>query len=70
MNRAQAWFSLAAAVLNISLSIALVKHIGVIGVVMGTIISYLVVLVIPQSMIVFRSLRKGVHDPPPAISPT
>jgi CDP-diglyceride synthetase len=42
---------------NLALSIALVRHIGLLGVIGGTILSYLFVLVVPQTMIV-RSLFK------------
>ena len=49
--------SIVAAVVNIALSIALVRHIGSLGVIGGTILSYLFVLVVPQSLIV-RSLFK------------
>ena len=52
--REQAFLSVAAAIVNITLSIALVKHIGSLGVIGGTILSYLLVLVVPQSMIVRR----------------
>lgn len=54
----QALLSIAAAVVNIVLSIALVRPIGSVGVIGGTILSYLLVLVVPQSMIV-RGLFKG-----------
>ena len=57
-TREQAFLSMIAAGLNIALSIALVRHIGAVGVIGGTILSYVFVLVIPQSMIV-RSLFKG-----------
>ncbi len=56
-TREQAALSIVAAVVNIALSIALVRHIGSLGVIGGTILSYVLVLVIPQSMIV-RSLFK------------
>jgi hypothetical protein len=49
--------SIFAAVVNIALSITLVRHIGSLGVIGGTILSYLLVLAVPQSMIV-RSLFK------------
>jgi O-antigen/teichoic acid export membrane protein len=51
-TREQAFLSIVAAVVNIALSIALVRHIGLLGVIGGTILSYVFVLVIPQSMIV------------------
>jgi O-antigen/teichoic acid export membrane protein len=56
-TREQATLSIVAAVVNIALSIALVRHIGAVGVIGGTILSYALVLVIPQSVIV-RSLFK------------
>jgi O-antigen/teichoic acid export membrane protein len=56
-TREQAALSIVAAVVNIALSIALVRHIGSLGVIGGTILSYVFVLVIPQSMIV-QSLFK------------
>src|SRR5271166_2003889 len=56
-TREQAVLSIIAAVVNIALSIALVRHIGSLGVIGGTILSYLAVLVVPQSFIV-RSLFK------------
>ena len=56
-TREQALLSIVAAILNIVLSIALVRHIGALGVIGGTILSYLLVLVVPQSLIV-RSLFK------------
>ena len=44
--------------LNIGLSIYWVKRIGAPGVILGTIVSYLVVLVIPQTMSCYYLLRK------------
>jgi O-antigen/teichoic acid export membrane protein len=55
--REQAFLSIMAAILNIVLSIALVRHIGALGVIGGTILSYLLVLIVPQTLIV-RSLFK------------
>jgi O-antigen/teichoic acid export membrane protein len=57
-TRGQAVLSTLAAIVNVALSIVLVRQIGSLGVIGGTILSYLVVLVIPQSLIV-RSLFKG-----------
>ncbi len=57
-TREQAVLSIIAAALNLALSIALVRHLGSLGVIGGTILSYLLVLVVPQSVIV-RSLLKG-----------
>jgi hypothetical protein len=50
--------SILAAVVNIALSIALVRHIGSVGVIGGTILSYLFVLVVPQSLIVRGLFRR------------
>ena len=57
-TREQAALSIVAAVVNIALSIALVRHIGSLGVIGGTILSYLLVLVVPQSMIVRRLFKE------------
>jgi O-antigen/teichoic acid export membrane protein len=56
--REQAALSIVAAVVNIALSIALVRHIGSLGVIGGTILSYLLVLVVPQSVIVRRLFKQ------------
>jgi Na+-driven multidrug efflux pump len=52
--------SIVAAGLNLWLSILLVKRIGSLGVVLGTIISYVVTLIVPQTWIVWR----GLYYPP------
>jgi O-antigen/teichoic acid export membrane protein len=52
--REQAVLSILAAAINVILSIALVQRIGSVGVIGGTILSYLLVLVIPQSVIVHK----------------
>ncbi len=57
-TRAQAVLSIVAAAVNIALSLALVRHIGSLGVISGTILSYLLVLVVPQSLIVRGVFRK------------
>jgi O-antigen/teichoic acid export membrane protein len=59
-TREQAILSIVAAVVNIALSIALVRHMGSVGVIGGTILSYLLVLVIPQCVIVSRLLSSGL----------
>ena len=46
----QAWLSLAAAALNLLLSILLVQKIGSVGVIVGTIVSYIFVLIGPQTL--------------------
>jgi O-antigen/teichoic acid export membrane protein len=57
--RLQVWLSLAASGLNLALSIWLVQQIGSAGVIVGTIVSYLVLLIVPQSWNCYRVL-KGV----------
>ena len=57
-TREQAVLSILAAVVNIALSIAMVRHVGSLGVIGGTILSYLLVLVAPQSLIVRGVFRK------------
>ncbi len=57
-TREQAALSVVAAVVNIALSIALVRHVGSVGVIAGTILSYALVLVIPQSVIVGSLFKK------------
>jgi O-antigen/teichoic acid export membrane protein len=54
--RLQGILSIIAAVLNLALSIFLVKRIGSLGVVLGTILSYLLTLVVPQSVLVWKVL--------------
>lgn len=56
-TRLQAWCSFAAAIINIGISIHLVQRIGAIGVILGTIISYLLVLVAPQTWKVYQVLK-------------
>ena len=51
-TREQGVLSMIAAAVNLALSIVLVQRIGSVGVIAGTILSYLLVLVVPQSMIV------------------
>lgn len=63
----QGFLSVIAAALNIIFSIYLVKRIGSLGVVVGTMASYLLVLVVPQTVIVWRALYK---EPLEARSPT
>ena len=56
----QGVLSVVSAGLNLWLSIVLVKRIGSLGVVLGTIIAYAAVLVVPQTLIVWR----GLYHPP------
>lgn len=60
-TREQAVLSVVAAGLNIALSLVLVRHIGSLGVIAGTILSYLIVLVVPQSMIVRNVFRTELN---------
>lgn len=57
-TRIQAWASVAAAVVNLISTIWLVQRIGVLGVIIGTVFSYLFVLVIPQTWQLFRTLER------------
>lgn len=59
-TRLQAWCSLAAAAMNLSLSIYWVQRIGASGVILGTIVSYLVLLVGPQTWKVYQILNKNI----------
>ncbi|HVP55732.1 MAG TPA: oligosaccharide flippase family protein [Candidatus Eisenbacteria bacterium] len=61
-TREQGVFSVLAAALNLVLSIVLVQRIGAVGVISGTILSYLLVLIVPQSLIARSVLR--VHCEP------
>jgi O-antigen/teichoic acid export membrane protein len=56
-TRLQAWCSAGTAVVNLVLSIWLIQHIGVTGVILGTILSYLFVLVVPMIWQTRRVLR-------------
>lgn len=56
-TRIQSWCSVGAAALNLWLSIVLVQRLGSIGVILGTILSYLVVLVVPQTLVALNVLR-------------
>lgn len=62
--KAQSILSVFAAALNIALSIYLVKKLGSLGVILGTILSYLLILVGPQTVIVWRAL----YQPPETAS--
>jgi hypothetical protein len=63
-TRAQGVLSIVAGALNLGLSIVLAERIGAVGVIAGTILSYLVVLVVPQSLIV-RDVLNGLPDQSP-----
>ena len=67
-TRAQALLSIVAAGLNVALSVIWVHRIGSLGVIAGTIVSYLVVLVLPQTLIV-RDLWKNELAAPQETKP-
>lgn len=55
----QSIFSVISVFLNLAFSIYLVQRIGSVGVILGTILSYLMVLVVPQTVIVWRVLYRS-----------
>ena len=61
-TREQGVLSIVAAAVNLALSIVLVQRIGSVGVIAGTILSYLLVLVVPQSLIVRSVLRSSSSE--------
>jgi O-antigen/teichoic acid export membrane protein len=63
--RGQAVLSIGAAVMNVVLSVTLVRHVGALGVIGGTILSYLVVLIIPQTLIVRSVWRRELQGQRP-----
>jgi O-antigen/teichoic acid export membrane protein len=58
--RLLSWLSLTVGLLNVGLSISLVKYIGAVGVILGTILSYVIVLLVPQSVLAWRTLYGNV----------
>jgi O-antigen/teichoic acid export membrane protein len=62
-TRLQAWCSIGAALLNIALSIWLVQRIGSVGVILGTVLSYIAVLVIPQTWQAISVLHGSAEIP-------
>jgi O-antigen/teichoic acid export membrane protein len=69
-TREQGILSVVAAALNLALSIFLVQRIGAVGVIAGTILSYLLVLVVPQSLIVKNVLNAGASNARRPSNPT
>jgi O-antigen/teichoic acid export membrane protein len=61
-TREQGVLSMVAAAVNLALSVVLVQRIGSVGVIAGTILSYLLVLVVPQSLIVRSVLRTSLPE--------
>jgi O-antigen/teichoic acid export membrane protein len=64
--KGQMLYSIAAAGLNLTLSIVLVRRIGMIGVILGTIVSYLVCIIGPQWFEVESAIR-GSNEPQPEL---
>jgi O-antigen/teichoic acid export membrane protein len=62
-TRLQAWLSVVAAIVNLWLSIYLVQKIGTPGVILATIVSYLLILVGPQTWKTFQVLRSKAPLP-------
>ena len=61
-TRVQAWSSVVSAVVNLALSIWWVRTIGSVGVILGTVVSYLVTLVVPQTWKMLQVLRRDPGD--------
>jgi O-antigen/teichoic acid export membrane protein len=57
-TKLQAWLSVVAAAINLAASIWLVRTIGLPGVILGTILSYVFVLIVPQTWKVLQVLRQ------------
>ncbi len=63
-TRIQAWSSVAGAAVNLALSLWLVQTMGSVGVILGTVISYLLILVGPQTWkaIVVQNVTPSAKD--------
>ncbi len=61
-TREQGVLSMVAAAVNLVLSIVLVQRVGAVGVIVGTVVSYLLVLVVPQSLLVRQVLKRQITD--------
>jgi len=62
-TREQGVLSIVAAAVNLALSVYLVQRVAALGVIAGTILSYLLVLVVPQTLLV-RSVLRTSGEPP------
>jgi O-antigen/teichoic acid export membrane protein len=62
-TREQGLLSVVAAAVNLALSVFLVQRIGAAGVIAGTLLSYVLVLVVPQSLLVRSVLRTADTKP-------
>jgi O-antigen/teichoic acid export membrane protein len=60
--RLQVWIGVIAAIINLALSILLVLRIGVLGVIMGTVLSYIVIVVGPQTWKVAQLMKSPTVD--------
>jgi O-antigen/teichoic acid export membrane protein len=60
-TRGQAILSVGAAVVNVVLSVTLVRSVGALGVIGGTILSYVAVLIVPQTLIVRSVWRRELQ---------
>ena len=65
--RFQVWSALSMAVTNIVLSVILARHVGLPGIIWGTVISYGVCCVVPWFFFVPRLLKR--LEAPPAAAP-
>lgn len=62
--RLQAWLGVSAAIVNLVLTIWLVQRIGVLGVILGTVISYVIIIVGPQTWKTAQLLRVRLPEIP------
>jgi O-antigen/teichoic acid export membrane protein len=69
-TKLQAWLSAIAAALNLGLSIWLVQRVGSSGVILGTIASYALVLIGPQTWKVMQVLRPSLPQRTHLLNPT
>ncbi len=60
--RGQAVLSVVAAMVNVAISLVLVRRMGAVGVISGTVLAYLLVLVVPQSLIVRSVWRRELRE--------
>ena len=63
-TKVQAWCSVVAASINLALSIWLVQRIGAVGVILGTIASYVMVLIVPQTIEAWSVLHPKLVSSP------
>ena len=68
-TRLIAWCGLASAAMNLALSIIWVQRIGAPGVILGTIVSYLVIVVVPQTWKAYSVLADDLSPRQEAAQP-